>query len=149
VAVGVPASLHYARRSSARSTPSSAITAFTGSLSYTLSTRSTGTHDLKGGGEYYRATRTGGNSQSATNYVFQSDYLVAGGKPVVDAKGVPVPVFTPGVSRVQNWIPTKGANVNINTSSLFVQDRWVVAPRLTSTLARGSKWCAPGPPATS
>jgi hypothetical protein len=48
---------------------------FTGSLSYTLSTTSAGTHDLKGGGEYYRSSRTGGNSQSATNYVFQSDYL--------------------------------------------------------------------------
>jgi len=135
VAAGVPGSLHYAAPFFSAFDPEQRNNKqFTGSLSYTLSTRSTGTHDLKGGGEYYRATRTGGNSQSATNYVFQSDYLVAGGKPVVDAKGVPVPVFTPGVSRVQNWIPTKGANVNINTSSLYVQDRWVVAPRLSVDL---------------
>jgi Carboxypeptidase regulatory-like domain/TonB-dependent Receptor Plug Domain len=107
---------------------------FTGSLSYTLSTKKTGTHDLKGGGEYYRSTRTGGNSQSATNYVFQSDYLQANGKPVYDASGVPVPLFQPGVSRVQNWLPTVGAVVNINTSSLYFQDHWVATPRLTVDL---------------
>jgi hypothetical protein len=107
---------------------------FTGSLSYTLSTKKTGTHDLKGGAEYYRSTRTGGNSQSATNFVFQSDYLQANGKPVYDASGVPIPVFTPGVSRVQNWLPTLGAVVNINTSSLYFQDHWVATPRLTLDL---------------
>src|SRR5262249_54627244 len=47
----------------------------TGSLSYTASTRRTGTHDLKGGVEYYVSTRTGGNSQSATGYVFLTDYV--------------------------------------------------------------------------
>src|SRR4051812_48521741 len=108
---------------------------FTGSLSYTLSTKKTGTHDLKGGGEYYRSTRTGGNSQSATNYVFQTDYLVgAGGRPVYDASGVPVPVFTPGLTRVQNWLPTIGAVININTASLYLQDHWVAAPRLSVDL---------------
>jgi hypothetical protein len=107
---------------------------FTGSLSYTLSTKKTGTHDFKGGGEYYRSTRTGGNSQSATNYVFQSDYVQANGKPVYDASGVPIPVFTPGVSRVQNWLPTLGAVVNINTSSFYFQDHWIASPRLTLEL---------------
>jgi hypothetical protein len=107
---------------------------FTGSLSYTLSTKKAGTHDIKGGGEYYRSTRTGGNSQSATNYVFQSDYLQSGGKPVYDAQGVPVPVWTPNVTRVQNWLPTVGAVVNINTTSLYLQDKWVATPRLTLDL---------------
>ena len=107
---------------------------FTGSLSYTLSTKKAGTHDLKGGGEYYQSTRTGGNSQSATNYVFQSDYLPSGGKPVYDSFGVPIPVFTPGVSRVQNWLPTVGAVVNINTSSLYFQDHWIATPRLSVDL---------------
>lgn len=104
---------------------------FTGSLSYTLSTRRAGTHDIKGGGEYYRSQRTGGNSQSATGYVFQADYLQSGGKPVYDAQGIPIPVWTPGVSRVQNWLATVGAVLNISTTSLFIQDRWVVTPRLT------------------
>jgi len=135
VVAGVPPSLHYAAPFFSSLDPEQRNNKqFTGSVSYTLSTRRTGTHDLKGGGEYYRATHTGGNSQSSTNYVFQTDYLLAGGKPVVDAKGIPVPVFTPGVSRVQNWIPTKGAVVNINTSSLYAQDHWVVAPRLSVDL---------------
>ena len=107
---------------------------FTGSLSYTLSSKRAGTHDLKGGGEYYRSTRVGGNSQSSTNYVFQTDYLQANGKPVYDASGVPIPVWTPGVSRVQNWLPTVGAVVNINTSSLYFQDHWIAAPRLSVDL---------------
>jgi outer membrane receptor protein involved in Fe transport len=107
---------------------------FTGSLSYTLSTKRTGTHDIKGGGEYYRSQRTGGNSQSATGYVFQADYLQANGKPVDDAQGVPVPVWTPGVSRVQNWLATIGAVVNINTTSLYLQDHWVATPRLSVDL---------------
>jgi hypothetical protein len=135
VAAGVPPSLHYAAPFFSSLDPEDRNNQqFTGSVSYTLSTRTTGTHDFKGGGEFYRATHTGGNSQSSTNYVFQSDYLVAGGKPVVDSAGVPIPVFTPGVSRVQNWIPTRGAVVNIDTTSLYVQDRWVVAPRLSLDL---------------
>jgi hypothetical protein len=106
----------------------------TASLSYTLSRKRTGTHDIKGGFEYYRSQRTGGNSQSATGYVFQDDYLQASGKPVYDAQGVPIPVFTPGVSRVQNWLSTIGAVVNINTASLYVQDHWIMTPRVSFDL---------------
>ena len=107
---------------------------FTGSLAYTLSTKRTGTHDIKGGGEYYRSTRIGGNSQSATNYVFQADYVQAAGKPVYDSQGVPIPVWTPGVSRVQNWLPVVGAVIDINTTSLYVQDHWVATPRVSLDL---------------
>jgi hypothetical protein len=107
---------------------------FSGSLSYTLSTKRTGTHDIKGGGEYYRSTRIGGNSQSATNYVFMADYVQAAGKPVYDAQGVPIPVWTPGVARVQNWLPTVGAVIDINTASLYIQDHWVVMPRVSIDL---------------
>src|SRR5207244_12944017 len=104
VASGGPASHHDPAPSfSARDPDERNNKQFTGSLSYTLSSRKTGTHDVKGGGEFYRATNRGGNSQSATNYVFQSDYLVANGKPVVDSAGVPVPVVTPGVPRCQHW----------------------------------------------
>jgi outer membrane receptor for ferrienterochelin and colicin len=135
VTPGVPASLHYAAPFFSSLDPEERNNKqFTGSMSYTLSTKATGTHDIKGGGEYYRATHTGGNSQSSTNYVFQTDYLVANGKPVVDSTGVPVPVFTPGLSRLQNWIPTKGAVVNINTTSLYFQDHWVLAPRVSVDL---------------
>jgi hypothetical protein len=132
VAVGVPANLHYAAPFFSALDPEQRNNKqFTGSVSRTISTRTIGTHDVKGGGEFYRSSRIGGNSQSATNYVFQTDYLVANGRPMVDSAGVPVPVFTPGVSRVQNWIPTKGAIVNIDTTSAYFQDHWVVAPRLS------------------
>jgi hypothetical protein len=43
-------------------------------------------------------------------------------------------VFTPGVSRVQNWLPIIGAVININTSSLYFQDHWVATPRLSLDL---------------
>ncbi len=107
---------------------------FAGSVSRTLSSKKGGTHDLKAGGEYYRSQRTGGNSQSATGYVFQADYVQSGGKPVYDSAGVPIPNFVPGQSLVQNWISTVGAVININTTSLFVQDHWIVTPRLSVDL---------------
>ena len=106
----------------------------TGSVVYSLGTRRFGTHDFKGGAEYFMTTRAGGGSQTSTGYVFRSDYLVQGGKPVVDAEGVPIPTFVPGVSRVENWLATRGAQLDIKTTSLYFQDRWVASPRLTFDL---------------
>lgn len=105
-----------------------------GSLAYTLSNRRYGTHDLKGGAEVYVSTHTGGNAQSATNYVFQTDYLIANGAPALDSRLSPIPVFTPGVSRLQNWLATPGAKTDITTTSLYVQDHWIPMPALTLTL---------------
>ena len=46
-----------------------------------------GRHELKGGYEWFRSQNTGGNSQSATNYVFDADYATdAGGKPLLDGE---------------------------------------------------------------
>jgi hypothetical protein len=98
-------------RSESRTTSSSP------AASPTASTKKAGTHDLKGGGEYFWLAHRR-RSQSATSYVF-SPLRQAGGQPVYDASGVPIPVFTPGVSRVQNWLPVIGAVININTSSLY------------------------------
>jgi hypothetical protein len=105
-----------------------------GSVSETVSTKRFGTHDLKVGAEYYRSTRTGGNSQSATNYVFLTDYVVANGAPVLDAQGVPIPVFQSGLTQVQNWLATVGAQLDINTTSVYAQDKWVIGPRVTVDL---------------
>jgi predicted secreted protein len=83
----------------------------------------------------YKLTATrGGNSQSATGYVFQADYVQSGGRPVYDSAGIPIPNFVPGQSRLQNWISTVGAVININTTSFFLQDHWVVTPRLSVDL---------------
>ena len=47
----------------------------TANLSYSVN--KAGRHDFKGGWEWYRSPRTGGNSQSATSYVFVSDFVEA------------------------------------------------------------------------
>ena len=107
----------------------------TGSVSHLMSSKRAGTHDLKGGAEYFVSTGIGGNSQSSTGYVFVTDYAtVAGGKPLLDANGVPVPVFTPGLSEVWNFPATRGAKIDIKTTSLYAQDRWSVNRRLTLDL---------------
>ena len=68
---------------------------FAGALSYFLSTAGTGRHDLKFGGEYFTSSRTGGNSQSATGFVFFADVVAVGGQPVLDANGRMIPNFIP------------------------------------------------------
>ncbi len=105
-----------------------------GSLSWFFSRPSFGSHDLKGGFEWFRSQRAGGNSQSSTGYVFQSDYLTSGGQIVYDAQGRLIPLFTPGVSRVQNWMATRGATMKVDTLSLYVQDRWALNRNVTFDL---------------
>jgi hypothetical protein len=106
----------------------------TGSISRSVATKGLGTHALKGGTEYYVSSRTGGNSQTSTGYVFRSDYLTQGGLPVRDSEGVPVPVFVPGTSQLNQWLPTRGATIDIKTTSLYFQDHWVAGPRFTFDL---------------
>ncbi|PYR46332.1 MAG: hypothetical protein DMF89_22450, partial [Acidobacteria bacterium] len=105
-----------------------------GSLTHFAATPRYGSHELKGGGEYFVSTGIGGNSQSSTGNVFAADYLTANGSIVRDASGAPIPVFTPGVSEVWTFQATRGAQVRIKTTSLYVQDRWVAMPRLTFDL---------------
>jgi hypothetical protein len=107
----------------------------TGSVSHLISSRRAGTHDVKGGAEYFVATGIGGNSQSSTGYVFATDYALDGiGKPLVDANGSVVPRFTPGLSEVWNFQATRGATIDIKTTSLYAQDRWTATRRLTLDL---------------
>jgi outer membrane receptor protein involved in Fe transport len=91
-----------------------------------------GRHDVKTGAEWYRATNTGGNSQSSTGFVFIADFATnAAGDPTYDSGGRLIPVFVPGETLMQTWIPTRGATLNIDTTSLFAQDRWSPTSRLT------------------
>ena len=107
----------------------------TATLSYLLGTRGLGSHELKSGAEYFVSTRRTGNSQTSTDYIFQTDYkLDAAGKPALDASGRLIPVFTTGTSRLATWIPSRGAAIDITTTSLFVSDRWTAGPRLTLDL---------------
>jgi len=105
----------------------------TANLSYSLN--KAGRHDFKGGWEWYRSSRTGGNSQSATNFVFVSDFVeAAGGSPAVDASGRIIPTFVPGKSQLQHWIATRGAELNTDNNSFFLQDHWVATPKLSFDL---------------
>jgi hypothetical protein len=104
---------------------------FAGSLSYFLSTEKTGSHDIKGGFDHYTSTRTGGNSQTATGYVFDADYLTtAAGTPAFDGQNRLIPVFRAGETLLENWLATRNAKIDIRTLSLYFQDRWTVSPRL-------------------
>jgi hypothetical protein len=99
-------------------------------LSYFLSKPTWGSHDIKGGYERFIDTRTGGNSQTATSYVFYGGYKTSGGLPVMDANGDLVPLFNPqsgGASqatRIGWWVATRGAKLDSTTDSLFINDRW-------------------------
>ena len=106
----------------------------TGSVTHMLSSRGAGTHELKGGFEYLVSTRVGGNSQSASGYVFSTDYLLNGTAPAFDANGRLIPRFVPGVSRLATWMPLRGSSIDVKTTSLFVADHWTVGSRLTLDL---------------
>lgn len=107
---------------------------YSAALSYFLSTGKAGRHDLKVGGEQYTSTRTGGNSQSSTGFVFVADPKVVGGVPVQDGSGRFIPSFVPGATQVQNWLPVRGAQINLHTLSLYVNDRWQLSNRWTFNL---------------
>lgn len=86
-----------------------------------------GTHTTKAGYEFFRSQRTGGNSQSGTQYVFNTDWLTdAAGKQVRDSSGRLIPVFVPGESSIDFYPATIGATLNIDNNSLYVQDHWAI-----------------------
>ena len=85
-----------------------------------------GRHETKVGYEFFRSQRTGGNSQSSTSYVFNADFELIGGEPT--------PHFVPGETYVENYIATRGATMNINNNSAFLQDNWTISDRLTAQL---------------
>ena len=100
----------------------------TGNVTWFLSSRSAGSHSLKAGFERYTSTNIGGNSQSSTGYDFRTDYAVdAAGNPLVDADQQLTPVFTPGpLTLLVNWVAVRGAKIDINTTSFFVNDEWAL-----------------------
>jgi outer membrane receptor protein involved in Fe transport len=100
----------------------------TGNLTYFLSTANSGRHEIKGGYEFFRSQRTGGNSQSSTGFVFDADYVTdaSGTAPMLDPQGYFIPIFTPGETLIENWLPTKGAELNVDNNSFYLQDHWAI-----------------------
>jgi hypothetical protein len=105
----------------------------TGSVSYFGSRPGLGTHDVKAGVEMFSLILRGGNSQSSTGYLFNTDYATVNGRPLTDANGRVVPVWIPGSTTVGNTLPTRGAELDITTTSFYLQDRWTLS-RLTLDL---------------
>ena len=100
----------------------------TGNVTWFLSSRQAGSHSLKAGFERYTSTNIGGNSQSSTGWVFRTNYAIGpGGSPLLDADEQLVPIFTPGpLTLGLNWLPARGARIDINTTSFFVNDEWAL-----------------------
>ena len=94
-----------------------------------------GRHETKGGYEWFRSQRTGGNSQSSTSYVFNSDFVTdAAGLPVLDSTGRAIPMFVPGISSVDFFPATRGGVTNIDNNSAYVQDHWTINGRWSADL---------------
>ena len=106
----------------------------TGSVSYFGSRPGWGTHDVKAGLEVFSLVLRGGNSQSSTGYLFNTDFATLAGRPLTDATGRVVPVWIPGSTTVGNTLPTRGAELDITTTAFYVQDRWTPTSRLTLDL---------------
>lgn len=94
-------------------------------LSYFADTVSAGSHDLKIGFEDFASFRTGGNSQSPTDYVMSADVVSdANGNPIVNADGSVTPLWTGGGSGAWLFQANREAEIELNTQSLFVNDTW-------------------------
>jgi hypothetical protein len=103
--------------------------------SISTSVQGAGRHDLKAGYEWFRSHRTGGNSQSSTNFVFDADYASdAAGLPLMDPNGFLIPVFTPDKTLIEHWIPVRGATMNVDTHSLYLQDHWAMGRHVSTDL---------------
>jgi hypothetical protein len=106
----------------------------TGSMSWFASDARWGTHDVKAGAERFVSIGRGGNSQSSTGYIFNTDYLTAAGRPALDEQGRIIPLWLPNTSSQAQTLPVRGAEIDIVTTSLYAQDRWTPMKRLTLEL---------------
>jgi hypothetical protein len=112
------------------------------SVSYFLNAGSWGSHDLKLGGEDFKNIRTGGNSQSPSGYVFNTDFLTdANGNPILDSTGNAIPVFTPGFNFntfLIFWDAKRGSRFEAKTDSAYLNDSWKLNQHWSFNL--GVRW---------
>jgi hypothetical protein len=94
-----------------------------------------GRHETKSGYEFYRSQRKGGNSQSPTSYVFGVDFVAnADDTPKLDSTGRPIPTFVNGTSILYYYPAIRGATMNTDNHSVFVQDHWTINDRWSADL---------------
>jgi hypothetical protein len=109
-----------------------------------------GSHDLKVGAEWFRSNKVGGNGQSATGYVFFTDYATDGaGAPLYDAGGRLMPMFVPGATQVFHYLASRGAELNVDNSSLYAQDHWRVNGHVAADLGVRIEHVGSSAPATA
>jgi hypothetical protein len=100
-------------------------------------------HDLKIGYDFARHSRTGGNSQSATGYVFNADYAAdSTGVPLYDSEQHLIPVFAPGVTLLEHWLPAKGAALHSITHTLFARDRLTAGDAWSADVGFRYEWAS-------
>ncbi len=110
------------------------------SLSYFLSTGKLGSHDLKTGFNRYESIRTGGNSQSPTDYVFYANFKTdASGQPVYDANGNVIPIWD-GNAFIANYIAFRGAENNLATNAIYVNDAWKISKNFSASIGFRYEW---------
>ena len=87
-----------------------------------------GRHALKGGYNWLRSQRTGGNEPSSTDYVFDADYVLDPRTelPALDSSGHLVPLFVPGDTRIEHSLPVRGSVLNVRTHTIYAQDKWAI-----------------------
>ena len=93
-------------------------------LSWFADSASAGSHDLKFGYEDFTSIRTGGNSQSPTDWVMAAPPVGGNANPQYDANNELTPDWIPGSSGAWNFQPNRAAAVETQTQSLYVNDRW-------------------------
>jgi hypothetical protein len=97
------------------------------SLSYFLDSATAGSHDFKFGYEDFTSIRTGGNSQTPTDWVISAPVLLNNGDindPILDANNKLIPDWVPGASGAWQWLANRNAKIEIETQSLYANDRW-------------------------
>jgi hypothetical protein len=89
-----------------------------------------GRHEVKLGLEFFRSQLIGGNSQSPSGYVFDADFATdAGGRPLYDGTGHLIPLFVPGQTILERYFPVRGAELNVDSTSTYLQDHWTINRR--------------------
>ena len=106
-----------------------------GALNYYLSSQKGGTHDLKVGGEWFQSIAVGGNSQGPTEFNFRADYAInPNGSPILTPEGFLQPEFRAGRVLLLNWVPQLGAESQIDTTSVYVNDSWRINKHLSANI---------------
>ncbi len=96
-----------------------------GAVSFFLDSASAGSHDLKLGFEDITTTRTGGNSQSPTDFQLIANPLLDGaGNGVLTPDDDLTPVWESWNSGAWQFFTNRDAQVDTTTQSFYVNDRW-------------------------